>query len=365
MLIFPEGTFTAVARPAALPARRVPDRGGRRPAGGADGDARRAARAARQDAHPAPGPHRPLGRRAAARQRDGMERDGRPARPRRGRHRAALRRAAARRRAGGPPRRRRRPRRDVHRRLGLRRRGARGRDRGPPSAADPAAPVVRPAPAGRLAEAGVLAADRLLQGARRAPQHGHPGRGRAPARGGGRLGGEPRPRGRVRGRHARRRSRPRCTCRRPRRGRRSTSSARSRSRWRSAAGPTTTPTTAAMEHVRRTGATYVHAFDDPRTAAGQGTAALEIADALPSVGTVVVPVGGGGLIAGDGGRAQGAACPACGSSPCSPTPRPRCATRSPPGARSPTTTPGPPWPTASRAASACWCGSIATSSTTW
>jgi threonine dehydratase len=54
----------------------------------------------------------------------------------------------------------------------------------------------------------------------------------------------------------------------------------------------------AMEHVRRTGATYVHAFDDPRTAAGQGTAGLEIADALPSVGTVVVPVGGGGLISG-------------------------------------------------------------------
>jgi threonine dehydratase len=54
----------------------------------------------------------------------------------------------------------------------------------------------------------------------------------------------------------------------------------------------------AMEHVARTGATYVHAFDDPRTAAGQGTAALEIAEALPSAGTVVVPVGGGGLITG-------------------------------------------------------------------
>jgi threonine dehydratase len=54
----------------------------------------------------------------------------------------------------------------------------------------------------------------------------------------------------------------------------------------------------AIEHVRRTGATYVHAYDDPRTAAGQGTAGLEIATALPSVGTVVVPVGGGGLISG-------------------------------------------------------------------
>jgi threonine dehydratase len=52
----------------------------------------------------------------------------------------------------------------------------------------------------------------------------------------------------------------------------------------------------AMDHVRRTGATYVHAYDDPRTSSGQGTAALEIMAALPGVGTVVVPVGGGGLI---------------------------------------------------------------------
>jgi threonine dehydratase len=54
----------------------------------------------------------------------------------------------------------------------------------------------------------------------------------------------------------------------------------------------------AMAHGQNTGATYVHAFDDPRTAAGQGTAALEILDALPNVGTILVPVGGGGLIAG-------------------------------------------------------------------
>jgi threonine dehydratase len=52
----------------------------------------------------------------------------------------------------------------------------------------------------------------------------------------------------------------------------------------------------AMAHVERTGATYVHAFDDPRTAAGQGTTALEILDDLPQVGAILVPVGGGGLI---------------------------------------------------------------------
>jgi threonine dehydratase len=48
----------------------------------------------------------------------------------------------------------------------------------------------------------------------------------------------------------------------------------------------------------RTGATWVHAFEDARTAAGQGTAGLEILEDLPGVDTIVVPVGGGGLIVG-------------------------------------------------------------------
>src|SRR5438876_2244800 len=42
----------------------------------------------------------------------------------------------------------------------------------------------------------------------------------------------------------------------------------------------------------------VHPFDDPAVAAGQGTVGLEILDAVPDVRTVMVPVGGGGLIAG-------------------------------------------------------------------
>ena len=54
----------------------------------------------------------------------------------------------------------------------------------------------------------------------------------------------------------------------------------------------------AHEIERETGRTYVHAFDDPAVMAGQGTIGLEVVDALPSVETVVVPVGGGGLIAG-------------------------------------------------------------------
>lgn len=42
----------------------------------------------------------------------------------------------------------------------------------------------------------------------------------------------------------------------------------------------------------------VHAFDDPMIVAGQGTIALEILEQTPEVDTVVVPVGGGGLISG-------------------------------------------------------------------
>jgi len=42
----------------------------------------------------------------------------------------------------------------------------------------------------------------------------------------------------------------------------------------------------------------VHPFDDPAVAAGQGTVGLEILDAVPEVRTVIVPVGGGGLISG-------------------------------------------------------------------
>lgn len=56
---------------------------------------------------------------------------------------------------------------------------------------------------------------------------------------------------------------------------------------------------AAAEHARSTGATYVPPFDDPLVIAGQGTVGLEIAEeAGADLEVVVVPVGGGGLIAG-------------------------------------------------------------------
>ncbi len=48
----------------------------------------------------------------------------------------------------------------------------------------------------------------------------------------------------------------------------------------------------------RTGAVFISPFDDARVIAGQGTVGLEIADDLPDVGTVLVPVSGGGLISG-------------------------------------------------------------------
>ena len=46
------------------------------------------------------------------------------------------------------------------------------------------------------------------------------------------------------------------------------------------------------------GKVLVHPFEDDRVAAGQGTVALEILDQLPDVSVVIVPIGGGGLIAG-------------------------------------------------------------------
>jgi threonine dehydratase len=55
---------------------------------------------------------------------------------------------------------------------------------------------------------------------------------------------------------------------------------------------------AAREHVARTGATFVHAFEDPRVIAGQGTIGLELAEQAPEAETVLVPIGGGGLAAG-------------------------------------------------------------------
>jgi threonine dehydratase len=50
--------------------------------------------------------------------------------------------------------------------------------------------------------------------------------------------------------------------------------------------------------VKRTGATFIHAYDHPLVIAGQGTAALELIADVPDLEVVMAPVGGGGLMSG-------------------------------------------------------------------
>ena len=59
------------------------------------------------------------------------------------------------------------------------------------------------------------------------------------------------------------------------------------------------------ELMEETGRTLVHPFDDPHVIAGQGTVGLEILDDAPEADVVVVPVGGGGLMAGVATAAKG------------------------------------------------------------
>ena len=54
----------------------------------------------------------------------------------------------------------------------------------------------------------------------------------------------------------------------------------------------------ALSQLAKTGATFVHAFDDPDVIAGQGSIAVELLHELEDFDTVLVPVGGGGLIGG-------------------------------------------------------------------
>ncbi len=55
---------------------------------------------------------------------------------------------------------------------------------------------------------------------------------------------------------------------------------------------------ASQEWAERSGALAVHAFDQVETLLGQGTAGMELATQAPALDTVLVPVGGGGLIGG-------------------------------------------------------------------
>jgi threonine dehydratase len=54
----------------------------------------------------------------------------------------------------------------------------------------------------------------------------------------------------------------------------------------------------ALEVAETRGLTFLHAFDDPLIVAGAGTLGLEVLEDVPDAATVVVPIGGGGLISG-------------------------------------------------------------------
>lgn len=54
----------------------------------------------------------------------------------------------------------------------------------------------------------------------------------------------------------------------------------------------------AQTHGRVHGLIFVHPYDDPLIIAGQGTVALEMLEAVPQLDTLVIPIGGGGLISG-------------------------------------------------------------------
>src|SRR3989440_8169443 len=58
--------------------------------------------------------------------------------------------------------------------------------------------------------------------------------------------------------------------------------------------------------IEETGPTPVHPYDDPVVMAGQGTVGLEIVEDAPGVDTVIVPVGGGGLVSGIAAAVKGA-----------------------------------------------------------
>ena len=65
--------------------------------------------------------------------------------------------------------------------------------------------------------------------------------------------------------------------------------------------------TAARQFARDTGSTFIGPCTGRSLLAGAGTVAMEILDDLPSTGTMIVPVGGGGLVGGIGGYVRGTA----------------------------------------------------------
>jgi len=56
--------------------------------------------------------------------------------------------------------------------------------------------------------------------------------------------------------------------------------------------------THALDLEKQRGLTYIHAFEDPNVAAGQGTVAIEMLEAVPDLDRLIIPIGGGGLFSG-------------------------------------------------------------------
>lgn len=61
----------------------------------------------------------------------------------------------------------------------------------------------------------------------------------------------------------------------------------------------------AVELAEQRGLSFVHPFDHPHVAAGQGTVALEMLEDVPELDTLIIPIGGGGLLSGMGTAARG------------------------------------------------------------
>ena len=55
---------------------------------------------------------------------------------------------------------------------------------------------------------------------------------------------------------------------------------------------------AAEQHVEDTGGTFIHPYEDQLVIAGQGTIGLELAEQVPDLGALLIPIGGGGLAVG-------------------------------------------------------------------
>jgi threonine dehydratase len=108
---------------------------------------------------------------------------------------------------------------------------------------------------------------------------------------------------------------------------------------------------AAREFEEKTGAVFVHAFDDVRTASGQGSLALELLAECPAPAAILVPVGGGGLVAGIATVVK-ARSPRTRIVAVQPAASPALAESPRLGRALLTYPPVPRWPTASRAASA-------------